>query len=420
MEQTFRSVQLSYKNTPLTVREQVAFNESSAKQFMRSLKEILGIPEAMVLSTCNRTEIYYTAETSRCKEIVTLIQSTKHLDYDLEGYFHGLDDQKDAVEHLFRVSIGLEAQVVGDLQISNQVKQAYQWCVDEDMAGPYLHRLMHTIFFTNKKVVQETEFRDGAASVAYATVSLINDLIGDYQEPKVLVAGVGEIGEDAARNLKTYSKAAVTITNRTFSKAEELASELEFEVLPYEDFSDCFHEFDVVISSINVSEPVITKKSLQNVEILRHKFFIDLSVPRSIAPDVEEQTGILLYNVDDIHDKANAALERRKKAIPAVEKIIKDAILEFNTWAQEMEVSPTIQKLKNALEEIRKTELARHMKKIAPEQEEILEVVTKGMMQKIIKLPVLQLKAACKRGEAETLIDVLNDLFNLEQQSINK
>ncbi|MCR9251919.1 MAG: glutamyl-tRNA reductase [bacterium] len=420
MHITFKSVALSYKNTPLEIREKIAYDEKSSKRLMRDLRDILGLQETMILSTCNRTEIYYSSNESRFEDIVKVIRSERGLEGDVTKYFEAIDNHNDAVQHLFYVAMGLEAQVVGDMQISNQVKNAYQWSADENMAGPFLHRLMHTIFFSNKRVVQETPFRDGAASVSYAATDLVKDLTREFQEPKVLVIGLGEIGLDVVKNLYEHTKCDVTISNRTFAKAEEIAAEHGYKTLPYENFEMELKNYDVIISSVRKNEPIISSKSIETIEILSHKFFIDLSVPRSIAANVEDVHGALLYNIDDIHDKANAALEIRKKSIPAVEKIIEESIAEFNNWARETEVSPTIQKLKGALEDIRKAELAKHMKNISPDQEEILEVVTKGMLQKIIKLPVLQLKAACKRGEAETLIDVLNNLFDLESQPLKK
>jgi glutamyl-tRNA reductase len=187
--------------------------------------------------------------------------------------------------------------------------------------------------------------------------------------------------------------------------------------VPFENVWQEVKEADVVISSINAAEPFISKESLQKINILNYKFLVDLSVPRSIEKTVEEIPGILLYNIDQIHGKASAALEKRMASIPKVKAIIEQAIAEFNDWSKEMLVSPTINKLKNALEQIRQEEITRYLKSMNEEEAKKVEMITKNIMQKIIKLPVLQLKAACKRGEAETLIDVLNDLFDLESQS---
>jgi glutamyl-tRNA reductase len=163
---------------------------------------------------------------------------------------------------------------------------------------------------------------------------------------------------------------------------------------------------------------IIQKDNLSNLTIGDFKYFIDLSVPRSIEPGIEDINGALLYNIDNIKARADEALNRRMAAIPKVEELVLEAIGDFEDWSKDMSVNPTINKLKNALEQIRKEEIARHLKD-APKNEVVLaEKLTKSIMQKVIKLPVLQLKAACRRGEAETLIDVLNDLFDLEKETL--
>jgi glutamyl-tRNA reductase len=188
-------------------------------------------------------------------------------------------------------------------------------------------------------------------------------------------------------------------------------------VLPFEQLVQGLKEADVVISSIARDTPFFTTSMIQRLEVLSFKFFIDLSVPRSVEATVENIPGILVYNIDTIQSKATEALAQRLAAIPQVKALIAESLDQFNDWTKEMLVSPTIHKLKNALENIRQEEIARYLKKLGPEETKLVDDITRNIMQKIIKLPVLQLKAACKRGEAETLIDVLNDLFNLENQT---
>ncbi|EON77238.1 Glutamyl-tRNA reductase [Lunatimonas lonarensis] len=330
-------------------------------------------------------------------------------------YFEIFNDDTEAINHLFRVAMGLEAQVIGDMQISNQVKRAYQASADLDMAGPFLHRLMHTIFFTNKRVVQETAFRDGAASVSYAAVELIEELTSNTLNPRILLIGLGEIGEDVAKNMVHLPSAEVTVSNRTFSKAKELGEQYGFRVIPFEDVYQAIGEADVVVSSIMKSEPFITKGFVKGLDIKSYKLFVDLSVPRSIDTSIEDVPGALLYNVDNIKSKASETLEKRIASIPKVEEIISESIGEFFNWKKEMMVSPTINKLKNALEQIRKEELERHVKNASPKELAIIDKVTKSMMQKIIKVPVVQLRAACKRDQAAEMIDLITDLFDLEK-----
>jgi glutamyl-tRNA reductase len=195
MEISFKAITLSYKTAPLQVREAISFDENATKSLLHKVKEMTNVSEALLISTCNRTELYYCSEEDFSETLIKLICIEKNMNFvDYAPYFHIINISEDAIRQLFRVSIGLESQVIGDLQIINQVKNAYQWTADMGLAGTFLHRLLHTIFFTNKKVVQETAFRDGAASVSYATVEMIEELAQQLAQPKVLVIGVGEIG----------------------------------------------------------------------------------------------------------------------------------------------------------------------------------------------------------------------------------
>lgn len=418
MLDNFKSISLSHKTAPLSVRELIALSEEEAKRLMLRLRDVFGLAELLVVSTCNRTEVYYTFGQDVNREIAQLLLIEKGLiDTDTYlPYFQLTSDHTIAVQHLFEVCVGLHSQVIGDMQIPNQVKQAYQWSADMDMAGPFLHRLMHTIFFTNKRVAQETSFRDGAASVSYAAVDLIDELVGHQAQPRILVVGLGEIGTDVCKNLADRNLKNITLCNRTRAKAESLATQYAFQLADFDQLTAELQQADVVISSVQRDEPLFTPALLQNISVLTYKYFIDLSVPRSVDAAVEQIPGVLVYNIDHIRNRADEALNRRVASIPQVEAIVAQAVAEFGDWSKEMMVSPTINKLKNALEQIRRDEIGRYMKTMTPDESEKIDKITRGIMQKIIKLPVLQLKAACKRGEAETLIDVLNDLFNLEQQ----
>jgi len=423
MFENFKAVILTYKNAPIEVREKVALDERQARRLLQRLKDALGLSEALVVSTCNRTEVYYSAEQSMGKEVIAQLCLEKNQlpVYEILPYFHIEDTHEAAVKHLFRVGIGLESQVVGDLQISHQMKLAYQRSADEGMAGPFLHRLMHTIFFTNKRVFQETAFRDGAASVSYAAVEMMEELTMANQAPTVLVIGLGEIGADVVRNLKDARFSKVWLANRTRTKAEAITQGTCFEVIDFADWERYLAQADVIVCSVAKDTPLIMAEQVaKHHTIGKFRYFFDLSVPRSIAPEVEQLPGNIVYNIDDINNRANEALQRRLAAVPHVEQIIDEAIAEFSNWTKEMIVSPVINKLKNMLEQIRKEEIARYMKHLNTEEAEKIEQITKNMMQKIIKMPVLQLKAACKRGEAETLADVLNDLFNLEKVVVEK
>ncbi len=422
MQTKFRVISLSHKSAPVHIRELISLDETAIQRLLLKLKEFFSVTDALVLSTCNRTEIYYSHELDLSVELVKLIGIERGLADAIAylDYFQNLNEEKEAVAHLFRVSMGLEAQVVGDIQISNQVKRAYQAAADLELAGPFLHRLMHTIFFTNKRVVQETAFRDGAASLSYATIELIESLTQNIFQPRVLVIGLGEIGEDVAKNMVHLPSAQIKIANRTYSKAEEIGLPLGFEVIPFEACQKAMEDADVIVCSVRMQEPFITKQLVESFTIPSFKVFIDLSVPRSIETTLEDLPGVVLYNVDNIRSKATAALQNRLDAIPAVEAILEESIEEFEAWQKEMIVSPTIQKLKQSLEQIRQEELGRYLKNVGEKEFVLIDKITKSMMQKVLKVPVVQLRAACQRDEAAEMIELISDLFDLEKSKNEK
>lgn len=414
---TFRGLTLNHKHAAIDIREQIALSEEEGIRFLSTAKEILNPSELFILSTCNRTEIYYSSPENLDVELIKLLSFQKEINKELaQTNFLSTGNQNETITHLFRVALGLESQVIGDLQIINQVKKAYQWTADLELAGPFLHRLLHSIFYSNKRVVQETAFRDGAASVSYASVELINQIASSLREPKVLVLGLGEMGVAICDNLRDTEFKNVTIANRTKDKALALAEKTGFQYSDLESLPNLISNHDIIISSISTSQPIITSELIKEIDLLSHKYFIDISVPRSIEENIDKNIGIVLYNIDEIQNRASKALEKRIEAIPQVEVIVAESIVEFNDWNREFEVSPTIQKFKSALEDIRKEEISRHLKDLDVKDLEKIELITKNITQKIIKLPVLQLKAACKRGDADNLIDVLTDLFKLSKE----
>ena len=415
MYESLKVVGLSYDSSPIAIRESVAFSENESRIFLDRMREILGTEEALILSTCNRTEIYYTSDFDLSNAILNLLKTEKGVDHGIDSYFWN-KEKLPALRHLFRVALGLEAKVLGDIQISNQVKKAYQCSADQHLSGPFFHRLMHTIFYANKRVVQETVFRDGAASVSYACVGLVQQFIQNFSDPQILVLGLGEIGRDVADNLEEMN-ASITLSNRNALTTQTLAKRYGYEVLPFGELLKNIAKFDVIISSVQVPKPLIRKDHIPE-QLLSQKLFVDLAMPRSMDSELDTIDGIILYNVDQIEEQTSGIIERRRAAITEVELILDETIEEFKNWSLEMEVSPTIKKLKNALEEIRKEEIARYVGKITEVEQDLIDKVTKRIVQKVIKLPVLQLKAACKRGEAETLVEVLNDLFNLEKDEL--
>jgi glutamyl-tRNA reductase len=422
MYDRFKAISLSYKNAPIQIREAIALDENVIIDLLETIREHFNlIEEAVILSTCNRTEVYYVSNKDFFSDIIKLIGIKKNLP-QIDGYtsFFEKFSNNNAVQRLFDVALGLEAQVIGDMQIVNQVKRAYQLSADMHMAGPFLHRLMHSIFYTNKRIVQETAFRDGAASVSYAAIELVEELTSHIVDPKILAIGLGEIGTDVCKSLAAAKFKDVAIANRSSEKALAIAETCGFKTIEFSETFEAIKDADVIISSLSGDNFMITRDFINTLLIPGYKYFIDLGVPRSIEQTIENDPGVLLFNIDNIKSKTTEALKKRMAAIPKARAIISESIKEFSSWSKEMEVSPTIKRFKESLEKIRRDEIARHLKDLDEKESLVVDKITKNILQKIIKLPALHLKAACKRGEAENLIGVLNELFDLEKESASK
>ena len=420
MQSKFKVLTLSYKNAPIAVREAVALNEIGCRNLLDKVKEFTDCTEVMVLSTCNRTEVYYTADKEYTNELVKLIALEKSFiaTKKVLPYFEAINDHEAAMAHLFRVALGLESQVVGDMQIMNQVKNAYQWAIDANVVGPFLHRLLHTVFNANKQAVNSTNFRDGAASVSYATVEMVEELTAHMEDPRVLLIGVGDIGRDVCLNFQKSRIKHLTIVNRTHHKAVELARKVGAATAYWENVWQEMEQADVVISSVPGDCFFISEEKVGGfITAGNPKLFLDLSMPRSIDIALENFPGVAVYNIDTIRNRTTEALELRLASVPAVEQIISEAVAEFQVWANENAFTPIIQQFKSQLEQIRQQELARYVKKLSAEEAQLVEAITQSMLNKIVKLPALELKAACQRGNVEALGESLTALFNLEKET---
>jgi glutamyl-tRNA reductase len=334
-------------------------------------------------------------------------------------YFDVLDGES-AVIHLFEVSMGLKSGIIGDIQITHQVKEAYSISHELSLAGPLLHRLMHTIFHAGKRVQSETSYRDGAASVSYASVETAELTVADPDSASVLVIGLGEMGSDVARNLQYSPFKKVSLMNRSLDKAIQLSEETGFPVIPFENLESVLRDFDVIFSAANPNTPLITQEVLNQYPRHNHQYFFDLSVPRSISPDAEELPGVIVFNIDEIQSKASVVLEKRLQSVPAVQQIIQEEIAGYKDWSKELSISPTIHLLKEALENLRKEELNRHLKTLTAKEAKAVEDITRSLILKFMKLPIIQLKEACKRGDAENLVEVIHTLFDLDKKKIEK
>lgn len=413
-----KAIVLKHQNAPVNIRELLHYDSSQTDDLILKIQELLGLNEFFVLSTCNRTEIYYISEKNWEKELISVLCHQKGIFEveNYENYFSIYQNPYEVLTHLFSVSVGLESVVLGDLQVIHQVKQAYIQANQYKLVGPFFHRMFHAIFHANKRVQNETELKNGSASIAYAGAEICHELIQNINQPKILVIGLGEIGSNLAENLlENFSVNQICVSNRTISKSLFFAQKYPVQVIPFEQLPNHIEHFDIIISAMNVNEPLITPDWFQNSS--HTHYFIDLGVPRNIHPELEKK-GNIIFNIDDIQYRVNEALENRKKSIPFVKQIIDEEVKSLLEWSKELSISPVIQQIKESLDQIRKEELAKYMNKVDEQSMKFMEEITQNMVQKIMKYPVLQLKAACKRGEEETLIEALRELFTVEKKEL--
>jgi len=415
--QMFTSISIAAPKVPVEIRECFEIKPESQGDFLLRMKDFLGISEALILSTCNRCEIHYTGSFDPNKVVSFWCSFLGIAKSDYSSYFE-IYENEDALYHLSEVSVGLKSQAIGDQQIINQIKAAYNCSVEHNMAGPFLHRLLHTIFHTNKSVSTETDFKQGSASISYSTKLMIDELTNREKEAKILIVGVGEIGEDVVKNLVKSGYKNLTLINRTIAKSIRLAKDHDLTFSNFEDLLGELDKNDIIISSIRPDEYIITSEMVGSLPENKKRIFFDLSVPRSIEPDLKTLNDTRLFTIDQIKSRVDETLKSRLSCTPLVNTIIRKNIEEFVHWVKELEVVPIIKEFKAALESIRLNELNRVAKKYKGHDlaQSLITEISQSMINKIVKLPTITLKNACLRGEKENLVSALKELFELEVQ----
>lgn len=414
------AVSVNHRTAPIDVREKLWLSEDEIRPALREIKN-MGFAECAILSTCNRTEIYAATETS-----------TPHAETlsDFLTHFKGVNGLAaprhfsfyfscGAANHLFRVAAGIDSMIIGDVQILSQVKSAFDIALSEKAAGFYLSRLSQIAFRVGKRARSESEIGEGAVSVSYAAVELAGKIFADLKKRSALLIGAGETGELTATHLTAKGIGALFITNRTRARAEELTNKLGGYVVDYEHFLDVLPSVDIVVSSINAPEFVLTAGQLQ--QVMKHRgpnplFIIDLGVPRNIDPGANRIGNIFLYDIDALNTMVDKNLAKRMAEIPKVERIIMEELVEFYTWVNSLQVNPTIQDLRNLFEEIRRQEVENNLNRFAKEDRELLDLVTKRIINKILHAPLTNLKNdTVTESTEETMyrVHTLRHLFGL-------
>lgn len=410
---------ISHNKASIGIREKFSLNKAERENFYLQLRDIFGINEALILSTCNRTEVYYVRHNDLNDQVIGLLSSYRGCEVaEIAKHFVSISDNEKSLKHLYEVAIGLDSLVLGDIQIFGQVKQAYQESSDLGFAQSFLHRAMHTMFHTHKQVCEQTSFKDGAASVSYNAVKLLKDKSFTDIDASILVVGAGKMGADVCSYLSKLGFTKVTVCNRTISKSQDLHESLNIAVLPFENLFEDLANYQVIISAVESPTPLfdISKTSTLDKKL----YAVDLCSPRSFSSEFIEENLFGYYDIDYIGGLTEQTINNRKNEISKVEDIIDNSLEEFQEWVEFHDQTRQIKKFKETLEQLRKEAMSEYLKKLDQPQVDLIEQVSKSIIQKIVKLPALQLKQTCEREHADKLGQSLNDLFNLELKAKHK
>jgi glutamyl-tRNA reductase len=415
-------VGLSHKTAAVEIREKVAFSPNQIEKPLGELIKLEGIIEGVIVSTCNRVEIYATTRdiAGGIARIKRFMADYHHLPFEtIESHLYCYHAEA-AIRHVFRVASSLDSMVVGEPQILGQIKTSYGYAAEFKSSGIILNRFLHKAFSVAKRVRTETKIASSAVSVAFAAVELAKKILGDLSDKTVMLIGAGEMCELAAKHFLNSGAKGIMVTNRTFERAERLAEDFAGEAVRFESLFEHLHRADIVLSSTGAPHCIIGPKDVAEVIKRRRSkpiFFIDIAVPRDIDPKVDDVENAYLFTVDHLQDIVQANLAQRSLEAEKAEEIIDHEIGQFHKWLSTLEVTPTIVALRNRFDEIRRAEVDKTIagwKELPPDAEKRLEALTVAMMNKLLHAPTFVLKQAGQGGRVDLYVDALRQLFELE------
>ena len=414
------AVGVSHRTAPVEVRETVDFGRGGVQAAIAALRERNLATEAVVLSTCNRAEIYGGAESDTAAEsCCRFISEFNGVAWDALSPHLVIYRGPEAVDHLFRVAAGLDSLVVGEPQILGQVKDAYAKASSAKATGAVTNRLFTTAFSVGKRVRTETGLGEGAVSVSYAAIALAKKIFGDFKRLNVLILGAGEMAELTGQHLQSQGVKQLTIASRTFESADALARDLGGHAVRWTAVDDALTGADIVVTATGATDPVLTRARVEAA--MRHRrdrplFIIDIALPRDVEAAVGSLDQVFLYNMDDLQSIVNENLSRRATEVQRAEGIVREEVARFSTWMQSREVLPTVIALRSRFEAIRQSELKRLEPKMAtlpPDARARVDEITHLIVEKLLLTPTEQLKSTGDEALAVAYADALNRLFSL-------
>lgn len=408
---------LNHNTAPIEVRERLFVSEETIPRLVRELQES-GVDENIVLSTCNRTEFYFS-----CKNLDSALDKfhqalSRHFSIErewLEKYTYLLTDE-DTYRHLFLVASGLDSMVVGEPQILGQVKDAYRLATDCNTSGFFLDKVFHKTFNVAKRIRTETKVGYNPVSISAMAIELAKKIFGELKDKKTLVIGAGEMCEIALRYFKKEGVGDIYITNRTFHNAQKLADETTGIPRPFNDLQDLLEKVDMILSSTGSERPLISRELVSVVMKKRKQkplFFIDIAVPRDIEPSVNDLENVYLYDIDDLKELSQQHLSDRLAESEKARSIVDEEVKKFSQWLRQLDKNPLISNIYEKVEEIRSRELKKILQKNKNTDDETIknmDLLTKSIVNKLVHPHVTMIK----ENGSPAILELMKKLFRLE------
>ncbi len=417
---TLRLYGLSHHTAPLEIRERLALDMEALPQAVERLRQQAGVAEALVLSTCNRFEIWMIAAGGEEPDPFAALEQARGHALPRELAAHCYERrEREALRHIFRVCASLDSMLVGEPQILGQVKQAFQAARQAGGIGPHLELILERAFASAKRVRSDTTLVSASASLSHATIKIARGIFGQLEARAVLLLGTGKIGATAARDLRRHGAGRILLANRTAERALRLAQELEAEALPWEQWRAAAHQADIVVNSVPGSELQLERAQVEHWLRERRQrpvLLLDLAVPRAFENGINQLDQAFLYNLDDLQDAVAANQAERGRAAAKAEQLIEAEVEKFERRKQSRDMAPLLRALQAEAERLRQIELDRLRHKfgqLTPEQIALLDELTRGLMRKWLHRPLVELKIAASGIEGELLADFAQRLFGL-------
>ncbi len=419
---------INHRTAPVEVREKLWFSPDEIKSFLASTKGIK-FSEAVLVSTCNRTELYFIPKgnypngsplwqyVSTVKNVNSVVQP--------EHFYHFTSFN--ALKHLLRVSSGLDSMVLGDVQILGQIKDSFMLAQELTSTGLILNRLFNKALHVGKRVRTETELGEGAVSISYAAAELSSKIFEDLSKKTALLIGAGETGELTTRHLLDKKLGKLVVTNRTRERAEELVGKLGGNVVDFSQLTSEIKNADIIVSAVNSPNFILSAPDIKQAMKQRGNrplVVIDIGVPRNIDPACNKIDNVFYHDIDALSHIIDMNLAHRQAEVPKAQHIILDEIIEFGNWYNSLQVTPTIQHLRESIEAIRLSEIEKQRHHFNPEQMEQVELITNRIVNKILHQPMVNLRNGSSTDddaeETRHKLQLLRSLFGLDKKATHE